>query len=97
MCESHNKKMKGEKMAFENKERAGLRAEIWASVNAVISADITLEDLNNVIDAVMDTLRPIDAVKDTEPVICYFATEDDREEFIQAIMEVKPNMRTVKV
>ncbi len=48
-------------------------------------------------EAVMKALRPHEDVTNTEPVICYFATEEDREEFIQAVMEAKPNMRSVKV
>ncbi|MBX9635198.1 MAG: hypothetical protein K2X44_09475 [Magnetospirillum sp.] len=49
------------------------------------------------IDAVMAAMKPHDAVANSEPLICYFATEQDRDEFIQAMQEAMPSMRAVPV
>ena len=46
-------------------------------------------------DLMLDCLRPHDSVKDLEPVILYFQTREDRDEFIAAIMEAKPNLKAV--
>lgn len=54
-------------------------------------------EIDRLADAAMSALRPHHAMDKAEPVICYFATEDDREEFIQAVMEAKPDMISVKV
>ena len=55
------------------------------------------QDIEYFATAALEAIRPVEEVKLTEPVICYFTTEEDREEFIQAIQEVKPDMRLVKV
>lgn len=74
-----------------------LRDEMRNAISADLDELLTDEAVESLTNTVMKVLRPIDQVKDTEPVVCYFATEDDREEFIQLMMEAKPNMRTVKV
>lgn len=48
-------------------------------------------------DAALAALHPIEAVADAKPVIIYFPTEADREEFIEAIHAVKPGMVPVRV
>lgn len=48
-------------------------------------------------DAVMAAMRPHDAVSNSEPLICYFATAKDRDEFIQAMQEAMPSMKAVPV
>lgn len=48
-------------------------------------------------DIALDALRPHDAVKGMVPVIAYFGSEADRDEFIAAVQEVKPDMRAVKL
>ena len=40
---------------------------------------------------------PIPELNDKLALVIYFETEQDREEFIQAFHEVKPNCRTVKL
>jgi len=55
------------------------------------------EEVGRITNAVMAVLRPVDAVADAKPVIVYFETEADREEFIAAVLEVKPGMRSVRV
>ena len=48
-------------------------------------------------DAALDALRPHDGVKDAKPVVLYFHTDEEREEFIEAVHEACPNLRSVKV
>jgi hypothetical protein len=40
---------------------------------------------------------PHEAVKGLKPLVVYFGSKEDREEFISAIHEAKPNVRTIKV
>lgn len=77
-----------------------LRDEIQSAISfSLPPMDVPLTGTQErvVTDAVMKALRPHGDVSDTEPVLCYFANEEDREEFIQAVMETKPDMRSVKV
>ena len=46
-------------------------------------------------EAAIEAIRPHDAVKELEPVLCYFPNKADRDEFIEAVIEVKPNMKAV--
>lgn len=39
----------------------------------------------------------VPVIADTFPVVLYLGSEDDREELIQAMMEVHPNMRSRKL
>ena len=48
-------------------------------------------------DILTARLVPAGELNYTEPVICYFPTEEDREDFIQAVMEAKPGMRSIKL
>jgi len=80
-----------------------LRDQVGRAIHDAIQSGTTNPDWNDsreidrLADAAMTALRPHKDVSKTEPVICYFATEDDREEFIQAMMEIKPDMRSIKV
>lgn len=40
---------------------------------------------------------PIEELKKALPVVIYFENEADRQEFIDAVQQVKPNMRPVKI
>ena len=46
-----------------------------------------------------EAIMPIDQpeLEGTFPVVMYLGSEEDREELIQAVMEVKPNMRSRKI
>jgi hypothetical protein len=47
---------------------------------------------------IAETGRTADeGLKDSLPLCLYFATEEDRDEFVELFREVKPNCRTVKV
>ena len=48
-------------------------------------------------DAALAALRPVEAVEGAEPLILYFPTEEDREEFIAAVHAAKPGMVPVSV
>lgn len=40
---------------------------------------------------------PIEELKKALSVVLYFENESDRQEFIDAVLQVKPNMRAVKI
>ena len=66
-------------------------------IDDVFAADepaITPERLRVILK---QNLVPHEAVAGAEPLICYFKTAADREEFIAAVHEAKPNMRSVKL
>lgn len=48
-------------------------------------------------DAALRALRPDPVPENTEPVILYFPTAAEREEFIAAMVEAKPGMIPVRV
>jgi len=53
-----------------------------------------LKDLR-VVEAIMPVDQP--ELEGTFPVVMYLGSENDREELIQAVMEVNPNMRSKKL
>ena len=55
------------------------------------------EDYEAFADAALAALRPHDAVQDSKPLILYFPTDEDRDEFIKVVYAAKPDMRSVKV
>lgn len=64
---------------------------VWAT------GKVERQDLRAVTEAVMGTLRRVDAVEHAKPVILYLKTDEDREELIAAVHEVKPDMVPVRV
>ena len=46
---------------------------------------------------IRDVFWPDDSVRGTHSVICYFAAEADRIEFIEAVKTEMPHIRTIKV
>jgi len=42
-------------------------------------------------------IPPVDELQGSTPLVCYFANETDRQEFIALMKVAKPSMRTVKV
>ena len=42
-------------------------------------------------------MMDVPMIADTFPVVLYLGSEDDREELIQAMMEIHPNMRSKKL
>lgn len=44
-----------------------------------------------------EAVFPRPEVKDTAPLIVYFSTKEEREEFIDAVREAKPNMRSYRI
>ena len=48
-------------------------------------------------DAALAALRPHEAVQDSKPLILYFPTDEDRDEFIKVVYAAKPDMTSVKV
>ena len=42
-------------------------------------------------------MMDVPIIKDTFPVVLYLGSEEDREELIQALMAIHPNMRSKKL
>ena len=42
-------------------------------------------------------MKEFPVIKDTFPVVLYLGSEEDREELIQVMMELHPNMRSKKL
>ena len=78
----------------------GFKADIVQSIydpGAVVGArgNRTLTEWQA--DAVMASIVPDSAVADTEPLILFFGTEQDRAEFVEVFKQVKPNTIAVPV
>ncbi len=54
----------------------------------------SLEEENRIL---REALFPRPEIKDCSPLILYFDTKEDRDEFIAAVAEAKPNMRSYKI
>ena len=54
-----------------------------------------------VVEALMpvffEGLRPIEAVKGSKALVVYFGSDADRDEFIGAMQDARPNMRAVEI
>ena len=72
-----------------------LRGAIIEKMRAVLGLDP--EEYGMLADAALAALRPHDAAQDFKPLILYFPTDEDRDEFIEVVYAAKPNMRSVKV
>ena len=70
--------------------------------------DLTEKDEQYAIDACREILHAIDIIRGrdplnppelegTFPVVLYLGSEEDREELIQAVMEISPNMKSRKL
>lgn len=68
--------------------------ETYVSAEHVNIVSIHIDDLRRIIGG---ALRPHDAVADAEPLVCYFKSAQDRDEFIQAMQEAMPGMSAVAV
>jgi len=55
---------------------------------------VSEKELRTILEA---RLCPHPDVQGTEPLILYFTTDADRDEFIAAVQKAKPSMRAVKV
>jgi hypothetical protein len=50
-----------------------------------------------ILKALAQADAPIDPLAGKRAVVCYFETDEDRDEFVAAVREVKPNMRSVNL
>lgn len=62
-----------------------------------VKPDISLCDLVEPARRLREAVFPRPEVKDTAPLILYFSTKKEREEFIDAVREAKPHMKSYRV
>ena len=75
-----------------------LREKMAAEMRQVIGpVALDMESSLRLADAALRALRPTDAVQDLDPVVLYFPDDASRAEFIDAMLEAKPNLRAVPV
>lgn len=81
----------------ESASDAAMKRDWNASNAAREEAVVAIKLLQDQIAALRHVAEPHAAVAGTKPLVVYFATDADRDEFIAAMAEAKPNMRSVKL
>lgn len=54
-------------------------------------------ELIKTVQALMDVTKPNPTMKDKQPLVLYFGSDEEREGFMDAYKKVNPNSRMVKV